>query len=91
MSQADLILRRAGKLGLEVKDPKEIEEIMRLGIPNFSNATVEEIDRELKLAVACLADGGMEECEEFYRIYFGEPIGCAPPPDRSPPVWGEDV
>lgn len=90
MSQADLILRRARELGLEVTDPKEIEELMRLGIPNFSNASVEEIDRELKLAVACMEDGGMEECEEFYRNWFGEPIGCAPPPDRCPPIWGDD-
>jgi hypothetical protein len=90
MSHADLILRRAGELGLEVKDPKEIEELMRLGIPSFSNATVEEIDRELKIAVACTKDGLMEECEQFYRNWFGEPIGCAPPPDRCPPIWGDD-
>jgi hypothetical protein len=63
---------------------------MRLGIPSFSNASVEEIDRELKIAVACMEDGLMEECDQFYRNWFGEPIGCAPPPDRSPPIWGDD-
>lgn len=90
MSQADLILRRAKVLGLPVSDPKKIEEWMSLGISHFSNASEEEIDRELRLAVACEESGLEDECDEFYRIYFGEPIGCAPPPDRCPPIWGED-
>jgi hypothetical protein len=90
MSHANLIKRRANVLGLHVSDPQKIEDIMRLGIPSFSNASVEEIDRELKLAVACEESGLEAECDEFYRIYFGEPIGCQPPPDRCPPIWGDE-
>lgn len=90
MSHADLILRTAKELGLPVSNPQKIEELMSLGIPQFSNASDEEFERELRLAVACEESGLEGECEEFYRIYFGEPIGCEPPPDRSPPIWGDD-
>ncbi len=90
MSQKDLIERRAKVLGLHVSDYQKIEDLMSLGISHFSNATVEEIDRELRIAVACEESGLEEECEEFYRIYFGEPIGCTPPPHRCPPIWGDE-
>ena len=90
MSHADLILKRANAMGLEVSDPGQIEELMRLEISSLSNASLETFDRELKIAVDCVESGLMEECDQFYRNWFGEPIGCAPPPDRCPPVWGMD-
>lgn len=79
---ADLIRVVLQKIGRPEVDPRHVEGWMRSEHPTLDGLSKPRFAREVKIAVACVDEGGRELAERVALSYGLRPTSSAPPPQE---------